>query len=140
MVKQIKYLIDKDILVTMIRDRRDSTGLRSRALQVGLANCYVSAISIAELYWGAYKMDSERGMHEVEFIKTIFNILPFGGVDFSDCESFGNNKMLLSKSGTPLDDMDLLIGSSAQTNGMIMVTHNQKHFSRIPKLIVEDWL
>lgn len=140
MVKQKKYLIDSDILIAMLRDKGDTTGLRSRALRAGLENCYVSAISLSELYSGAYRMQSERGLHEVEFVKTIFNILPYGTADGDDVEIFGKNKAVLSKSGTPLDDMDLLIGSTAMARGMTVVTHNVRHFSRISGLRVEDWL
>lgn len=140
MVAGTSYLIDTDILIAMLRDRGDTTGLRSRALRVGLDNCYVSAVSLAELYSGAYRMNSERGLHEVEFIKTIFKMLPFGSSGTDDSVAFGSNKSLLSGSGTPLDDMDLLIGSSALANGMVMVSHNTKHFSRIPGLLLEDWL
>ena len=59
MVKSTKYLLDSDILIAMLRDRGDTTGLRSRALQAGLDNCFVSSISMAELYSGAYRMQSE---------------------------------------------------------------------------------
>ena len=137
MVKDRKYLLDSDILIAMLRDRGDTTGLRSKALQAGLENCSVSSISMAELYSGAYRMSSERGLHELEFVKTIFSIVPFGQ---NDCEVFGQNKALLTKSGTPLDDMDLLIGSIAVSQGFTLVTHNVRHFSRIPKLEMEDWL
>jgi len=140
MVMQTKYLIDTDILISMLRDSGDTTGLRSRALQVGLENCYVSAVTLAELYSGAYRMKSEKGLHEVEFIKTIFQIVPFGASHQSDYEQFGQNKAILCHSGMPLDDMDLMIGSTAVANNFIMVTHNVHHFSRIPKLKIEDWL
>lgn len=134
------YLLDSDILIAMLRDRTDSTGLRSKALQVGLENCYVSVISLAELYSGAYRMQSDRGLHEVEFIKTIFKVLPFGESGVGDFEEFGRDKAILSKSGVPLADMDLLLGSSAVANNLTVVTHNLRHFSRIPKIVVEDWL
>lgn len=137
MVKGGKYLLDSDILIAMLRDRRDTTGLRSKALQAGLENCFVSSISMAELFSGAYRMSSERGLHELAFVKTIFNIVPFGQ---NDSEVFGQNKAILARSGTPLDDMDLLIGSIAVSQGYTLVTHNVRHFSRIPKLKVEDWL
>lgn len=140
MVAQTKYLIDTDILIAMLRDKGDSTGLRSHALEVGLVNCFVSSVTLAELYSGAYRMKSERGLYEVEFIKKIFSILPFGIEKSKDSENFGKNKAFLSSSGLPLDDMDLLIGSSAISADMVMVTHNTRHFSRIPGLRIEDWL
>lgn len=36
--------------------------------------------------------------------------------------------------------MDLLIGSTAVASGLTLVTHNTRHFSRIPKITLEDWL
>ena len=136
--EQVKYLIDSDILIAMLRDTGDRTGLRAKALEAGLQNCYVSSVSLAELSAGAYRMASDRGLFEVEFIKKIFNILPFGNNE--DAEIFGRSKALLYGAGIPIDDMDLLIGSSALAGGFTMVTHNVRHFSHIPGLTVEDWL
>lgn len=140
MVKTEKYLLDTDILIAMLRDKGDKTGLRGKALEAGLENCFVSAVSLAELYSGAYRMQSERGLHEAEFVKTIFNVIPFCGQGTAEAEVFGNSKAVLSNSGQPLDDMDLLIGASAVAGGLTMVTHNVRHFSRIPKIKTEDWL
>ena len=140
MVNHPIFLLDSDILIAMLRDRSDKTGLRSKALSVGLENCYVSAISVAELYSGAYRMQSSNGLQEVSFIKTIFNIIPFGESETDECESFGQDKAILSKSGNVLDDMDLMIGTTAKSHKMIMVSHNVRHFSRIPGLVVQDWL
>lgn len=135
-----RYLLDSDILIAILRDRSDKSGLRSKALQVGLENCFISAVSVAELYGGAYRMQSEKGLHEVAFIKTIFNVLPFGDPSGTEAEVFGQDKAVLSKSGTPLGDMDLMIGATAKARKMVMVTHNIRRFSRIPGLRVEDWL
>lgn len=43
------------------------------------------------------------------------------------------------KSGQPIDDIDLLIAATAIANGLILVTHNRKHFERIVQLKVENW-
>lgn len=45
----------------------------------------------------------------------------------------------LRKSGQPIDDIDLLIAGTAIANGLVMVTHNRKHFDHIPQLEIEDW-
>ena len=42
--------------------------------------------------------------------------------------------------GTPIGVEDLLIGAIALGNGLIVVSGNKKHFSRIPNLQVENWL
>jgi len=46
----------------------------------------------------------------------------------------------LRRLGTPLDNMDLLIAGIAIENDMTLVTHNMKHFSRIPGLKLQDWI
>lgn len=45
----------------------------------------------------------------------------------------------LYKSGTPLDDIDLLIAGIALEHELVMVTHNTDHFDRIEGLEVENW-
>lgn len=44
----------------------------------------------------------------------------------------------LRKRGQPIDDIDLLIAGTAVANGLILVTHNRKHFDRIAQLEVEN--
>lgn len=45
----------------------------------------------------------------------------------------------LRKKGTPLDDIDLLIAGVAIANNLVLITHNQKHFSKIEGLELKDW-
>jgi tRNA(fMet)-specific endonuclease VapC len=45
----------------------------------------------------------------------------------------------LRAQGTPLDDIDLLIAGIALDNDWVLVTHNRRHFDRIPGLEIEDW-
>jgi tRNA(fMet)-specific endonuclease VapC len=45
----------------------------------------------------------------------------------------------MRKTGQPMDDIDLLIAGTAIANGLILVTHNRKHFERIVQLEVENW-
>jgi tRNA(fMet)-specific endonuclease VapC len=42
--------------------------------------------------------------------------------------------------GKPIETEDILIGASALSRGLTVVTHNVSHFRRIPGLKVEDWL
>jgi len=45
----------------------------------------------------------------------------------------------LRQSGNTLDDIDLFIAGVAIENEMILVTNNEKHFSRIPGLKIDNW-
>lgn len=55
-------------------------------------------------------------------------------------ETFAEAKASLRKQGLLVDDFDLLIGSTAKHNNMIMVSENEKHLSRIPHIKIENWV
>ena len=46
----------------------------------------------------------------------------------------------LYRQGTPIDDVDVLIAGTALTHGLVVITHNVRHFSRIRGLEIEDWM
>jgi tRNA(fMet)-specific endonuclease VapC len=45
----------------------------------------------------------------------------------------------LRQSGQPIPDNDIFIGATALRHGLVLATGNVAHFSRIPRLTVEDW-
>lgn len=42
-------------------------------------------------------------------------------------------------SGKAIDDIDLLIAGIALSNGLVLVTNNVSHFSKLEHLIIENW-
>ncbi|MCL2025699.1 MAG: PIN domain-containing protein [Leptospirales bacterium] len=96
----------------------------------------ISAISYAEIFYGLIKKGSERLFNEVNSIMGKLSIIDF---DTSQSELYGQIRVELEKSGTPLGDMDILIAAAASSIGAILVSHNKKHFSRIKGLKIEDW-
>lgn len=47
--------------------------------------------------------------------------------------------MELESEGKRIDDFDILIGSTAVKNNLVMVTDNIKHLERIPNIKIENW-
>lgn len=45
----------------------------------------------------------------------------------------------LKQTGKIVDDIDLLIAGIAIDNDLILITNNEKHFSRIPGLMIDNW-
>lgn len=129
-----KYLIDTDICIFYLKGK---FGLNKKIKKVGIENCYVSEITIAELTFGAYKSTQlDKHLAEVKNIRVLFEIVPIYG----SIEKFGQEKARLHSVGTPIPDFDLLIGSTAVANGMVMVTNNTKHMSRIEGIKIENWI
>ena len=97
----------------------------------------LSVISYGELVFGAKKSKAvEKNLKTVNAIKKIF---PLIDVTSKIMDVFGEIKAYTQKTGKPVDDMDLLIASTAIANDFTLVTHNMKHFENIPNLKLEDW-
>ena len=128
----MRYLLDTNVLVAMFRGRQR---IREALLKVGFDNCSLSEISIAELLFGAYKSDYSRHRHEFLFVKEHFNIIPIS----DSLEQYARLRAELETEGIRLDNFDLLIAATAVKEGLTLVTHNTKHFEKIPNLHLKDW-
>lgn len=127
------YLLDTNICISLLKNKY---GIREKIIEVEPKNCYVSEITIAELYYGASKSNNKtERIKDVEFIATKFDVLPI----FPSLELFGDIKTNLESSGNRIDDFDILIGATAIKNNLIMVTDNVKHLERLPNIKINDW-
>ena len=95
----------------------------------------LSEISLAELYVGIFKSGKTAFQTVVEYLEETFMAL-----SISPClKTYARIRSQLESRGIRLADMDLFIAATAITNGYTLITHNVKHFSRIPGLKLEDW-
>jgi len=128
------YLLDSDILIYSLKGH---TAVHAHFLREAAVPKAISVISFGELLFGAKKSRwTEKNTAVVLHLPEIFPILD---VTRAVMEIFAELKVLLHRRGTPLDDMDLLIGATALSFGYTLVTNNQKHFSKIPGLPLENW-
>ncbi len=91
----------------------------------------------AELLFGAFK--SCRPKKNLEKVKRFFK--PFISLPFEDkaSEAYGQIRVNLEKSGTPIGPNDLLIAAIAMANKVTLVTHNIRKFGRVKGIYLEDW-
>jgi len=127
----VKYLLDTDHLVDLLRGEN---GVQERIAAEGLSACAVSAISLGELYTFACRTGMERHFRECEFIRKTFMVLPF-----SAALEYGKIRSALEVKGSRLDDMDILIAATALERNLTLITANERHFSRIPDLMVSSF-
>ena len=130
MVRQ--YLLDTNVLIDMFKGNQR---VQERILRAEFHNCFVSEISLAELYVGAFKGGREKQLLEIGFVRKRFHILPITDA----IEQYARLRVNLERKGENIDDFDLLIAATAQTSGLTLVTHNLRHFERIGGLRIEDW-
>jgi tRNA(fMet)-specific endonuclease VapC len=96
----------------------------------------VSAITVAELRYGCSRRKSSRLDQLVDNFIGNIAVMPF---DETCANNFGRIASTLTEKGTPIGDLDALIASHAMTLGIVLVTNNVKHFSRVPGLKVANW-
>jgi tRNA(fMet)-specific endonuclease VapC len=61
------------------------------------------------------------------------------GIDPAIALAFGDLKANLRRRGKLIEDLDLLIGATARTLNLTLVTNNLGHFRRIAGIRLERW-
>jgi tRNA(fMet)-specific endonuclease VapC len=130
----MRYLLDSNICIHFFRGKY---GIMDKLYNVGIENCAISEITLAELVYGAEKSDNPKKNHELieKFISNL-TVLPI----FDAIPNYGKEKVRLQKEGKMISDFDLLISSTSIENNLIMVTENVKEFERIEKIKIENWV
>lgn len=128
-----QYLLDTNICIYYIKGLHD---LKSRFRDVGPKNCFISEITLAELKFGVAKSQAkDKNQKALDNFLTGVQILPI----FPALDVYAEEKARLQTSGNIIDDFDLLIGATAVSFDLIMVTNNTSHFDRIEKIKLDDW-
>ena len=95
-----------------------------------------SAITVAELRFGAHKRASRKIGRAIDAFLSGVDVLPF---DAAAAERFGSIAAALSNGGAPIGQMDTLIAAHALSVGATLVTNNERHFSKVSGLRIENW-
>jgi tRNA(fMet)-specific endonuclease VapC len=131
-------LLDTDIISQLLRPEPPPP-LVQRLRAVPTRRRHISAISIAELLYGIERTgrhEEIRAGLEANFISRI-EVLSF---DLEAARVYARIRAHLAASGRPLAEADLQIASVASAHGLILITGNERHFRRVPRLRVENWL
>ena len=132
------YLLDTNILSELVKKQPNSyllQHLRSNPSQ----SLFTSCICVMELRFGsALREDFESFWHNIEKeIISRVKILPLG---YDEVLIAGDILADLQKSGQSIGIEDVLIASTALIHRLVMVTANTRHFSKIKRLVIENWM
>jgi tRNA(fMet)-specific endonuclease VapC len=131
----MRFLLDTNILSNLIRYPQGR--IADRIKIVGESNICISIIVAAELRYGATKRASPRLTAQVEAVLGAIETL---AVDSPADEIYGAIRTQLELAGTPIGGNDLIIAAQAVALDLTLVTDNDKEFSRVDGLRVENWL
>jgi tRNA(fMet)-specific endonuclease VapC len=105
--------------------------------EVGIGNCAISEITLAELLYGAHcSQNPKKNKAIVESFVNDVKVLPI----LESLELYAKEKSRLKINGELISDFDLLIGSTSIQKKMTMVTENIKEFKRMQGIKIENWI
>lgn len=132
----MKYLLDTDTCIYLIRHKPQQVLRRLESLTFG--DVGVSSITVAELQVGVQK--SRRPVQNREALALFLTPLLIADFDYAAAEAYGTLRATLEQQGMPIGSLDTLIAAHALSLGVTLVTNNEREFSRVPVLQVENWV
>ena len=129
------YLLDTNILIAALKGHPK---VRQRLEDMPLGALRLSAIVLGELEFGAEK--SAQGVRNRASLEALARRLPLVGIDHDTTRRYAQVRALLERRGTPIGANDTWIAAQALAIDATLVTDNEREFSRVPGLRLENWL
>lgn len=132
-------MLDTNICSFIIREKPEGVLQRLQEVVQARGRLVISAITYAELLYGANNKKASPKMVRIvgEFVERMDEVLPW---DRGAVEQAAFLKKSLETLGTPIGPNDTAIAGHAVSQHCILVTNNVGEFSRVPGLVVEDWV
>ena len=128
-------LLDTDICIYVLRGHPVVRAHFEEQIHNGIV---VSVITLAELRYGAAcsaKVDENQ-----QVINNWLESVAVLDVTPAVAQVYAASKAALRKQGNLIEDFDLLIGATAITHDLTLITNNVSHFERIPGIMLDRWI
>lgn len=131
----IRYMLDTN-MIAYAKNKRPVCVLQKLQMHDPSEIC-ISSITMAELEFGIFN-SSKPAQNRIALMMFLSNIaiLPF---DSAAAFEYGEIRSHLKTNGIIIGGNDMLIAAHTRALNLILVTHNTREFSRVPKLTLEDW-
>lgn len=131
----MKYLLDTNVCVDFL-NRRDP-GVTERIRSSSPEDLCLSSVVVAELRYGADQSERRGENHErLDILTAEIQCLDF---DLAAARLYGRVRSTLEADGAPIGPYDMMIAAHALSQGLVLVTDNEKEFRRISGLEIENW-
>jgi tRNA(fMet)-specific endonuclease VapC len=130
-----RYMLDTDIATYVIRGKMPL--LDKRIASMASEDLSISSVTRGELLYGVkLKVGAHRLARLVDQFLMRVACLPW---DAAAATHFAIAAVDLQRAGKPIGTMDTMIAGHAIAAGCVLVTNNERHFSRVSGLRVENW-
>jgi tRNA(fMet)-specific endonuclease VapC len=129
-----RYLLDTDTASYIIRG--NIPRVRERLLKVPMSQVLISAVTEAELLFGAArKREAVRLKTAIDEFLLRVDSLPW---DSNAARRYAGVRAALEIAGTLMGNLDMMIAAHALAEEAVLVT-NDRSFRRLKELKIEDW-
>ena len=125
----MQFLVDTDWVIDYLH-RADRTVRRLEELLPGGVG--LSVVSLAELYEGLAR--SRNPDADADALRLFLEAVDVVPLDDAACRVFGAERARLREEGNLIGDMDILIGATAVSNNLTLLSNNTRHFERMQGL------
>jgi tRNA(fMet)-specific endonuclease VapC len=131
----LRYLLDTDICSFLINGRFPE--IEKRVQRLPRSAIGISNITRAELRYGALLKGSARLIKTLDSFLTEFESYSW---DNECADIYAEIRVHLKKTGAPATANDTMIAAHARSLDVTLVTHNTRHFEKVPGLRLADWV
>ena len=118
-----RYLLDTDTCIYLIKNKPPTVARKLAKLPAGHAG--ISVVTYGELW---------RGVQKSQHIERNADALQHnGGLHYGDIRA------TLERAGKTIGNNDLWIAAHARAMGWTLVTNNEREFSRVSELRLQNW-
>ena len=129
-----RYLLDRNTASYIIKG--NVPRVRERLLKVPMSQVLISAVTEAELLFGAArKREAVRLKTAIDEFLLRVDSLPW---DSDAARRYAGVRAALEIAGTPMGNLDMMIAAHALAEEAVLVT-NDRSFRRLKELKIEDW-
>ncbi|MGK5086054.1 type II toxin-antitoxin system VapC family toxin [Bdellovibrionota bacterium FG-2] len=129
------YLLDTNICIYLIR--KQSQALLKNIQSHSVTDIAISAITLAELRYGVEKSGfPKKNSDALDLFLLPIEILPF---DTAASFTYGKIRADLERSGRLMGPLDMMIAGHALSLEAVLITNDEREFSRVKKLRIENW-
>ena len=132
----MRFMLDTNICIYIIKQKPPN--VIERFYQTEISEISISSITLSELLYGVSK-SSKPEQNQIALTQFIapLDILSY---DDEAAQYYGELRVHLEKQGRPIGSLDMLIAAHALSAKCVLVTNNEKEFTRVPKLKIENWV
>lgn len=129
----MKFLLDTDTISFALRGEG---GVGEVLRRMSPSRVCTSSVVAGELELGVVRRGSRKLRRALDALYAGLEVIPY---DVEAARRYGRLAAALLDDGVTIGVEDTMTAAHALSRGLILVTHNRRHFDRVRGLRVEDW-